>query len=148
MTIGIDSPAWLATTLLIADWLVRLGLSFRIIMRGRPVGFTLAWLAVVMSVPLVGAGAYLMFGELRLGRRRADWAERIHGPYRQWLADLHNRSHVDWAALGDDCRSLSQLCETAVGIPALPGNELELPSHGGSYHTGTPAISRRVRKTA
>ena len=126
MFVGIDSSAWLATTLLIADWLVRLGLSFRIIMRGRPVGFTLAWLAVVMSVPLVGALAYLMFGELRLGRRRADWAARVHGPYRQWLADLHNRSQVDWPALGDDCRSLSQLCESAVGIPALPGNELQL----------------------
>ncbi|HEY1602154.1 MAG TPA: PLDc N-terminal domain-containing protein, partial [Pirellulales bacterium] len=126
MFIHIDSPGWWTTSLLVADWVIRLGLSVRVIMRGRPVGFTLAWLAVVLSVPLVGAGAYLMFGELRLGRRRADYAARIHGPYRQWLADLHNRAAVDWRSLGEEAQSLSRLCEAAVGIPALPGNEMHL----------------------
>jgi cardiolipin synthase len=80
----------------------------------------------VLIFPLVGAGAYLMFGELRLGRRRAEWAERIHGPYREWLADLNNRSQVDWRQLGGECRSLAQLCDAAVGIPALPANEMRL----------------------
>jgi cardiolipin synthase A/B len=121
-----DSTGWMTTALLVADWLVRLGLSIRIIMRGRPVGFTLAWLTVVLILPLVGAMAYLMFGELRLGRRRAEWAERIHGPYREWLRQLNNRRQVDWQPLGNECRSLAHLCDASVGIPALPANELRL----------------------
>ncbi|HEY4307875.1 MAG TPA: cardiolipin synthase [Pirellulales bacterium] len=122
----LDPTGWYTTSLLIADWLIRLGLSVRVIMRGRPVGFTLAWLSVILIFPLGGAVLYLMFGELRLGRRRADWAERIHGPYRQWLADLNGREQVDWRPLGSESQSLSQLCDSAVGIPALPGNEMRL----------------------
>lgn len=120
------TTAWLTTSLFLADWIIRLGLSIRIIMRGRPVGFTLAWLSVVLIFPLFGAVFYLMFGELRLGRRRADWAERIHGPYRKWLADLNQRATVDWSTTGDECRSLGVLCQHAVGIPALPSNEMHL----------------------
>ena len=122
----LDPTGWLTISLFAVDWLIRLGLSIRIIMRGRPVGFTLAWLTVVLIFPLVGAGAYLLFGELRLGRRRAEWAARIHGPYREWLADLTNRSQVNWQLLGVEPRSLAQLCDSAVGIPALPANEMRL----------------------
>ena len=67
-----------------------------------------------------------MFGELRLGRRRAEWAARIHGPYRQWVADLNQRRQVDWESLGDACQSLSTLCDRAVGIPAMPANDVQL----------------------
>ena len=120
-----ESIDW-STTLFIADWLVRMGLSLRVIMRGRPVGFTLAWLSVILIFPLGGAALYLMFGELRLGRRRAEWAARIHGPYRQWVADLNQRRQVDWESLGDACQSLSTLCDRAVGIPAMPANDVQL----------------------
>ncbi len=120
------TTAWWTISLLVADWVVRLGLSVRLIMRGRPVGYTLAWLAVVLAFPLVGAGAYLMFGELRLGRRRGVWAERIHGPYTQWLADLNQRDPLDWNTLGDESRSLAHLCKAAVGTPPMAGNDLEL----------------------
>jgi cardiolipin synthase len=147
MFIHIDSPGWWTTSLLVADWVIRLGLSVRVIMRGRPVGFTLAWLAVVLSVPLVGAGAYLMFGELRLGRRRADYAARIHGPYRQWLADLHNRAAVDWRSLGEEAQSLSRLCEAAVGIPALPGNEMHLLDNADSTFRMLVADIDAARRT-
>ncbi len=115
-----------STMFLVADWIIRLGLSVRVIMRDRPVGFTLAWLTVILIFPLGGAVLYLLFGELRLGRRRADWAARIHGPYREWLADLNHRHQVDWRPLGDDCQSLSKLCDKAVGIPALPANDVQL----------------------
>jgi len=121
-----DSPAWVTTSLLVTDWLIRLGLSVRLIMRGRPVGFTLAWLAVVLIFPIFGAAAYLMFGELRLGRRRADSAARIHGIYREWIADLNHRTQVDWQKLGADCHALARLCDQVIGIPALPGNDCRL----------------------
>ncbi len=54
----------------IADWMIRIGLSVRVIMRRLPVGVSLAWLAVILVFPYLGALLYLLFGELRLGRRR------------------------------------------------------------------------------
>ncbi|HVU88959.1 MAG TPA: cardiolipin synthase [Pirellulales bacterium] len=141
-----ESIDW-STTLFIADWLIRLGLSLRVIMRGRPVGFTLAWLTVVLIFPIGGAVLYLMFGELRLGRRRAEWAARIHGPYRQWLADLNQRREVDWEPLGAACQSLSTLCDRAVGIPAMPANDVQLITDAGATFRSLVADIDAARRT-
>ena len=71
-----------ALVVLVADLLIRVGLSARVIMRRRPVGVSLAWLTIILIFPFAGAAIYLLFGELRLGRRRAVNAARIHGPLR------------------------------------------------------------------
>ncbi|NIP80013.1 MAG: cardiolipin synthase, partial [Gemmatimonadetes bacterium] len=42
-----------------------------IVTRKRSASTALAWLAVVAFLPFLGAVAYLMFGEIRLGRRRS-----------------------------------------------------------------------------
>lgn len=136
-----------STTLFITDWLIRLGLSLRVIMRGRPVGYTLAWLTVVSIFPLGGAVLYLLFGELRLGRRRAEWAARIHGPYRKWLADLNQRREVDWKPLGDACQSLSTLCDSAVGIPAMPANDVQLITDAAATFRSLMADIDAARRT-
>jgi len=57
-----------STLILTAHWLIVVGLSIRVIMRRPPVGVAVAWLAVIASVPFVGAAVYLLFGEKRLGR--------------------------------------------------------------------------------
>ncbi len=144
---ALDSTSWLPTSLFLADWIIRLGLSVRVIMRDRPVGFTLAWLTVILIFPLGGAMLYLMFGELRLGRRRADWATRIHGPYREWLADLNHRHQVDWRPLGEDCLSLSKLCDKAVGIPALPANDVQLLTDAATSFRALVADIDAARRT-
>jgi cardiolipin synthase len=117
---------WIAVLVFVMDFAIRLGLSIRVIMRRLPVGVSLAWLFVVLVFPLVGAAAYLLFGELRLGRRHADRAKALHEPYQNWLTELQHRTlanipHSDVPA--------SRLIEHSVGIPALPGNRLELLSH-------------------
>ena len=58
------------TLVVVAHWLIVIGLSLRVIMRRPPVGAALGWLAVVFSIPFVGAAVYLLFGEKRLGPRR------------------------------------------------------------------------------
>ena len=115
-----------ALAVLVADLLIRVGLSVRVIMRRRPVGVSLAWLTIILIFPFAGAAIYLLFGELRLGRRRAVYAARIHGPYQRWLGDLRGRSHVDWSIVGTECEPQARLSEVAGGIPALAGNELHL----------------------
>ena len=57
----------ISTLLLIAHWVIILGLSLRIIMQRRPTGVTLAWMAIIFSIPYAGVGMYLLLGEKRLG---------------------------------------------------------------------------------
>jgi cardiolipin synthase len=116
---------WITEIVYALDVIIRLGLAVRIIMRRRPVGVSLAWLMVLLF-PLVGALAYLIFGELRLGSRRVDWAKNIHDSYERWLSGLRERSCVDWSQRGAECEPLARLVEATVGIPALQGNHLEL----------------------
>ena len=67
--------AWTTTLIFAADLVIRLGLSVRVIMRRLPVGVSLAWLFIVLEFPFVGVALYLLFGEVRLGHRRARRAE-------------------------------------------------------------------------
>jgi len=121
--------AWIAAVVFFADLLIRVGLSLRIIMRRRAIGETFAWLMIVLVLPFAGAVLYLIFGELRLGNRRADWARKIHEPYQQWLMNLQRRHReIAWALLGVECEPLSRLTEALFGVPALPGNQLQLLS--------------------
>lgn len=51
--------------------LIIIGVSIRIIAVRLPVAVSLAWLLLVFFLPLVGAIAYLVLGEKRLGRNYA-----------------------------------------------------------------------------
>lgn len=121
-----EFPHWLVELGVLADFVIRIGLSIRIIMRRRPVGVSLAWLMVVLVFPFGGAIVYLTFGELRLGSRRAEWTAKIHQPFQSWLEKLRDRSQVDWSVLGTECEPLAKLAEATIGIPAMPDNELRL----------------------
>ncbi len=121
-----ENVSLVTVVVLLADLVIRIGLSVRVIMRRQTVGTSLAWLMVVLIFPFFGAFIYLLFGELRLGNRRAEWAAKIHAPYQEWLGDLRSRSQVDWSQLGRECESLSRLTEASAGIPAQAGNQLRL----------------------
>ncbi|MDH3716842.1 MAG: cardiolipin synthase [Planctomycetota bacterium] len=117
---------WYTISLFALDLVIRIGLSVRVIMRRRPVGVSLAWLMIILIFPFLGAFIYLLFGELRLGNRRARRAEVIHEPYEQWLKDLRRRVGATQDTLDHYCQPLAQLTESAVGIPVFPGNEITL----------------------
>ena len=70
---------WIAILVFVADLLLRLGLSIRVIMRRLPVGVALAWLVLILVFPFVGSLLYLLLGEYRLGLRRTRRAERDPG---------------------------------------------------------------------
>ena len=117
---------WQTLLVLAIDWLIRIGLSIRVIMRRRPVGVSLAWIAVVLMLPLLGTVVYLMFGELRLGRARAARAQAIHAPYAAWLVSLRSRYPYHDDDDGTRPPSLARVIEAGSGYPPLPGNAIEL----------------------
>jgi cardiolipin synthase A/B len=57
-------------TFVVLELLVRLGFIGLVLMRRRPASVTLAWVVVILAVPLLGIILYLLVGEVRLGRRR------------------------------------------------------------------------------
>ena len=133
-----EYSGWLTTLLFAADWLIRLGLAVRVIMRRLPVGVALAWLSVVLIFPLAGALVYLFLGEYRLGHRRR---QRIAAAQEQWLRLLHDAlpqsgalpqpgaatkpgaSPVEHKARPSQ---IARLGQSALLAPPLPGNHLEL----------------------
>ena len=58
-------------------WLLIAGVTLRILMKRRAVPSAMAWLLIIYILPLVGIIAYLSFGELHLGKRRAERARAM-----------------------------------------------------------------------
>ena len=57
--------------LVLTEFAVKIVLAAVILLRSRATpAIRLAWLVVVFAVPVVGVIAYLLIGEVRLGRRR------------------------------------------------------------------------------
>ena len=115
-----------STIFLLADLTLRIGLSFRVIMRRRPYPITLAWLVVILLVPFAGSIVYLLFGENRLSDKRTARVLSSTAHYQHWLQTLRDRAPVQWQDLNPEYGPLHQQAEAVAGIPALDGNHLEL----------------------
>ena len=87
---------------------------------------SLAWLLLVFFLPLVGAIAYVVLGEKRLGRKFMARSRAIKGRYDSWLKDLPLEIRTDLHRLSSEARTLSRLVQTTVNIPALSGNRIQL----------------------
>jgi len=117
----------LTTTLIfIAHWTIIIGLSIRVIMRRRPVGVSLAWLAVIFSVPFVGALIYLFIGENRMGERYLKRAAAIHNIYTEWQRELQEQASLAPSTANGEMTCLRYHAEAVAGFPAMQRNRLQL----------------------
>lgn len=107
-------------------WLVTAIVIIRIITKRRAIGVSIAWMLLIFVVPVIGIFAYLMFGELNLGRQRANLAKKMFKPYSQWFFNLHKLRQYRPDMLNQYSQSISALCENRLGIPALADNQLLL----------------------
>ncbi len=120
-----ENVNWWTVLLVCLDLVLRLGLSVRVIMRRLPVGVSLAWLFVVLTFPFLGAIAYLLLGELRLGVYRAARAAELSAPYQSWL-DQVQPGPIDWSSQPVAAEALARMCEKTMGMPVTAGNRLTL----------------------
>jgi cardiolipin synthase len=120
-----NSPV-ITTVIVAAHWLIVIGLSLRVILRRPPVGVSLAWMAVIFSVPFLGAAIYLLFGEKRLGRSRALRIKACVAETARWQNALRERYGAE--GLRDDPArgALIRLAEQVLGYPPLCCNNIEL----------------------
>ena len=118
--------SWTAVTLLIVEWVIRLALIFRIVMSRRPVPVSLAWVVVVLWVPIFGIFAYLLIGENRLGTRRLRRFEALTAGMARRAVTLWQHRSENFESLDPRFHQIDRIAEAVGGMPPLAGNNLRL----------------------
>ncbi len=120
--------AWISWTLFGLDWLVRIALALRVILRRTPVPTTLAWLLVLLLLPVVGWVVYALVGENRLGSRRAARAQKLAAEIMAHAAPLWTRGTQTFPESMTPYEHIASLCSLSSGTPPLSGNSVEILS--------------------
>jgi len=115
-----------AITALVLHWTLVIGVSLRVIMRRRPVGVLLAWIAIILSIPLLGVLFYLFVGENRISSKYIKRFRSIRELYGQWQQSLFTYPAADRSETSPGVFALRRQAETVFGYPALQGNRVQL----------------------
>jgi cardiolipin synthase len=135
-----------ATAVLLVDLGIRIGLSVRVIKRRLPVGVALAWLFVILILPLGGALLYLLFGEYRLGRGRTRRAPQLAADCQKRFPQFYSTGAVGDSVATAGGEALARVAEALLGAPPLPGNRLELlPNAEAAFPALLADIDRAAR---
>lgn len=109
-------------------WLLIASVTLRVVFKRRAVSVSLAWLMIIYILPIFGVICYFLFGELNLGRKRAERAKEMFSPFREWFSELDtSQAHVT-NNMGAHIYKIDELCNYRMNIPALSGNTLTLKS--------------------
>nr|WP_320012787.1 cardiolipin synthase [uncultured Desulfobulbus sp.] len=131
-----ESFGWgLTGSIFLFDLAIRIGLSLRVIMRKRAPSVSIAWLVIILLFPFAGAITYLLFGETRLGERRADRLVKGRPMIRQWSTTLRHLPNIDWSGVNPERLPLNQQVHATTGIPTMGGNHLELLDCADQFFT-------------
>jgi len=137
-----DEFSWYALAAVVLHWSAVVGFSIRVIMRRRPVGVLLAWIAIILSVPVVGILLYLFLGENRVSTRYLRRGEAIQVQYLQWKQSLSRHYPADLSRLHPEALPLQQQALSLCGFPVIPGNRVELLT---DFETAFRSLIRDIR---
>lgn len=115
------------------DLAVRVLLCVRVVMRRAAVPTALAWLVLILFVPLLGLPAYLLVGEVRLGHWRRKRHARVARGLEERAAVFWQSGAQDWTSSFGPYTHIARLGAVVGGLPALRGNRLHL--FGDCDHT-------------
>ena len=87
-----DFLGWLALLLPLAHWALVITLTGRLLSRRRAASELVGWLLVIWSVPFVGIGAYLFFGEPWLCSNRTRRARALERPVERLMARIDRKA--------------------------------------------------------
>ncbi|MGL5947516.1 MAG: phospholipase D-like domain-containing protein, partial [Aeromonas sp.] len=111
---------------LLGHLLLLLVVAARVITRRRPIGESLAWITLIAALPLVGLVCYLLFGEVRLGRKRALQAQLMYRPFIRRVRAAHNALACHLPPLTVRAKAQRDLILRRLGMPMLSGDSLTL----------------------
>lgn len=107
-------------------WLTIISVTLRLLVKKQSSSATLSWLMLIYLVPVIGVMAYLIFGEVKLGTKRAKLFRTLHPKYSQWLAHLSEQANLISTPKNLRYRPLFDLNYRRLGIPCIRGNELHI----------------------
>ncbi|MFA4715436.1 cardiolipin synthase [Vibrio vulnificus] len=107
-------------------WVLIAGVTFRVVLKRRAMSVSLAWLMIIYILPVLGVACYFLFGELNLGRKRAERAKEMFAPFATWFSQLNDCQAHAPESMGRHIYRIDELCNTRLGLPALSGNTLSL----------------------
>lgn len=102
--------------------LVILIVGGRVLITAKPVGVTLAWLLLIILIPVVGAILYLLFGESYIGRYRA---KRAKASFQTYVKNIQEQPdhNINFSIDDDDpAKPLWDQSYGAIKLPAYVGN--------------------------
>ncbi len=114
-----------SSLLIIAQVLVLSALCMRVIMRRPPTGVALAWLFLIAAIPGVGAIAYLLVGEKRIGKERTRRLAELKKSFAGLSSHLEEKgmTKVDWGQHPSEACGMDQMGRLMIGIPTVNGSE-------------------------
>jgi cardiolipin synthase len=121
--------SWLAVTFLVLHWSAVVAFSIRVIMRRRPVGVLLAWIAMILSVPILGILLYLFIGENRISSTYLRRGQAIREQYEEWRSSLCAEVQNEQTIVNAEALPIQRQSQSMAGFPAMGGNRLQLLTH-------------------
>lgn len=107
-------------------WILTISITMRLVVKKQSVSATLSWLMVIYLIPIVGIIAYLTFGEIKLGIKRAETFEKLTPKFTQWFKRFSSCENLVYTQSSLQYPSLFDLAQKQLNIPCVLGNELRI----------------------
>lgn len=124
MNITVTQIASIVSPLLF--WFAIATVTLRLLTKKQSNSATISWIMLIYLLPIVGLIIYLLFGEITLGRKHAEKAQKLAPTYQQWFTQLEQQPHLLRQNMSGRYLALFELCQRQLQIPCIAGNELKL----------------------
>jgi cardiolipin synthase len=117
---------WYPIIVFIAYILVIVLIGGRVLIRKKPIGVTLSWILLIIVLPVVGVGLYLLFGESYVGFYRARRAKYAFQRFVETVSTDLQHPLVIPQQFDDPASPLWDQTFGAMKLPAVRGNSVSL----------------------
>jgi cardiolipin synthase len=105
---------------------VFVAVTLRVLAQRTPPGVAMAWILMVLLVPIGGVVLYVMIGERRLGRRWIERAEAERAALGRRFATLAADAVLDPVDTGPVGEPVARLAQSLGAIPVMRGHRIDL----------------------
>jgi len=139
--------SFIPTLLFLLHWAVVLAVAVRVISKRRSQGVSLAWLAVLAWIPILGVVLYILVGESWLSRKRARRMKILEDAARSRFEALEPYAATEDPDIRPFLAPLNRLARATSPIPALTGNAVDLLDDADAFFPVLLDEIAKARKT-
>ncbi|MDO4626577.1 MAG: cardiolipin synthase [Pasteurellaceae bacterium] len=107
-------------------WSLTVAITIRILTKNLSVSATLSWLMMIYLIPAIGIIAYLILGEIKLGKQHLSRAEKLKPHYVEWFGKVSQCPHLVHQNNDLKFSPIFDLVQKRLNIPCVVGNELHI----------------------